>query len=801
MSSGRPRTLRGFSFLLWRANTVRIPWASLLSPFLPWILAIVLVPGVMLARSSPASGATGPGARHQAILDLGNPVVVMSVAAEPGEEDLPTLTALRLGSGARVVSMYVTSGGATPSDIDGDLPLRVAARRKTEAESVMRRVGGEAFFLGFPDYGCVSRKASLEQLWNRDSLLAKIVLAIRTHRPDVILYATDVREAGGDTARSALIRELLITAARESARPLLIVPSGTGPWPVPRIFEETRSPGTALSVAVDGIHPVLKKSYRRIAESAADAYRSLRRQIREWNAGRKGTYRSLAAGGGGTQGLIDGLPVIPPGLKDAAADVRQAVSDAVRGPDTTALRSISRAISRVEDRIARRREDLGSLEKRLLVAWKERLEDLRCAILDVDVRFLVSDTLIARRQQFTLRFPKSRKFPVKGRSEIIFLSAVDSTWLINRGEGFRFSFALPDTFDIVTPEIMEFNRPVATNGSDRLTLNTKFPFVIVHRDPDPLRNFACRREVDLGVSPVQTAEILTPFVRVTPGERLIVHLQNISRDPYRGAMSVGDSVVREARVPLTLRRNDAGRGDTLLLAWRDSVADGDHPVALRIGKGKPVGTFTARKFPAVADTSRTVGLLTGLADSPVEEALRRLHIPCRLLDGSFHDTSVAQIRTILIDRDAFALRRDAGRIAGAIVKWVRAGGHCVIFRQIPPSTPGDPLTENAGFGRARVIAPEAPVIAEEGSAVLSHPNLLSDGDWRDWIISRAQSPLVVSPGAHPVIHLKDESSGAPLIASVPMGEGTLTLVALDLIPQLQIVHPGAYRLLANLVSY
>ncbi|HEX7572014.1 MAG TPA: hypothetical protein VF514_02905 [Bacteroidota bacterium] len=52
-----------------------------------------------------------------------------------------------------------------------------------------------------------------------------------------------------------------------------------------------------------------------------------------------------------------------------------------------------------------------------------------------------------------------------------------------------------------------------------------------------------------------------------------------------------------------------------------------------------------------------------------------------------------------------------------------------------------------------------------------------------------------------MIHLKDESTGVPLIASVKIGEGTLTAVALDMLPQLQILHPGAHRLLANLVSY
>jgi hypothetical protein len=124
-----------------------------------------------------------------------------------------------------------------------------------------------------------------------------------------------------------------------------------------------------------------------------------------------------------------------------------------------------------------------------------------------------------------------------------------------------------------------------------------------------------------------------------------------------------------------------------------------------------------------------------------------------------------------------------------------------MLRQDPQATSGNPLTETAGFGMALFIAPEAAVLAGRASGVLSYPNPLSDADWRGWIISRARSPLVLARESDPLIHLKDGSTGAPLIASVKMGEGTVTAVALDMSPQLQIVHPGAYRLIANLVSY
>ncbi|HTY60564.1 MAG TPA: hypothetical protein VMF59_17195, partial [Bacteroidota bacterium] len=527
--------------------------------------------------------------------------------------------------------------------------------------------------------------------------------------------------------------------------------------------------------------------------------RSLRFQMQGWNAGRKGRYR-LAAGGPSI-GLTEGLPVIPAGLSDTYAEVRQAASDAGKGSDDTALRSISRAIARVENRIATRRAELGSLEKRLLITWKERLEDLRCAVLNVDLRFTVSAGVITPRQQFSLRFPPDRKFPRNGSSEIIFTSAIDSTWIINRSEGFRFPFTVPDTLELISPEHMDFNRPVATNGSDKFAVNTRIPFDVVHRDPDPLRNFDCRREMVLGVSPVQSVEILTPFVRVTEGERLVVELLNVSRQPYTGTMGVGDSVAQESKTTVTLPRSDKAKAFVLPLAWRDGIPDGDYRVPLHIGKGRPVGSFTARKFNAVADTSRFIGLLTGIASSPLEDALRRLHVPFRLIAGSFTDTSGAGMRAVLIDRNALNLRPDARGVSARVAAWVRSGGRCVMLRQGPLPPGENPLAEAAGFAAGPVIAPEAGVAAAEHDSLLTYPNPISASDWQNWIISRALSPLRISSGSHPVVHCTDASTGAPLVASVKLGEGTLTVVALDLLPQIQIVHPGAYRLLANLLSY
>jgi hypothetical protein len=729
--------------------------------------------------------------------------VVLSLAAEPGMEDLTTLTALRLGSGARIVSAYLTDGESTPSDLDGALPFQVGARRRFEADRAVRLIGGEALFLGFPDYGMVSGKTRLTDLWIRDSVVAHLVRLIGSSRPDVILVARDVRSLEGDTVRASLVRELLLAAVAISRRGTTYPGAGGESWSVSRLLLEDPSLASGVSIDPEGVQPVWKRGFREIAREAAASYGSLRFRIGVWNRGRKGFYRLLSHSEGKPPvSPLDGFPLITPPLEDAARDVTAAATEAGKGTGLSGLRTIAAAITTVENTIIARKKDLQSHEKRTLLTWKGSLEDLRCAVRNIDVKFHVSDTLLAHRQVFTIRFPASRDFPAGGRSEIVFPTARDSTWWINRSLDFVFPFALPDTLELITPDNLPLNRPVAVYSHSSLSLNTVVPFIIAHRDPDPVMNFAFRGEIVFGTAPVQSFEILTPIVRVMPGARLSVRLQNISRDPYTGTMSVGDSVVRESRMKVSLPRKDYAITYTLPLAWHENAGDGDYPIELHIGKGKAVATFTARKFRADVDTAHPVGLVTGLASSPVDEALRGLHVPCRLLDAATFAQSVdSGLHALIIDRDALALRKDALPLATAIAEWVRAGGHCIMLGGSLSGPDGGALSGEIGFVRGHPIAPEARVATERASRIIAQPNLLSEGDWRDWIISRARSSLDFREGANPVVHVRDASTGAPLLASVRMGQGTLTAVALDLVPQLQVIHPGGYRLLANLVSY
>jgi hypothetical protein len=755
------------------------------------------------AQESPYFPPAGRGALHQKILDLENPALVMAVAAEPGQEDLRALAMLRLHTGARIVSVYLTNGGATPSDLHGELPNDVAGRRKEEAHAALSYIGGEAYFLNLPDVGVVGSADALEQIWQRDTVLARSIRMIRLLRPDALLLCRDSRIDEGDTVRWSLTRSLFLESVAAAGDSTRFPGMGGGAWRVEGMLVENAPGPAAGRTARDPVHLVWKKTSGRIAEEAGRHYASLRYQ---WTRRNKGGARTYSLPGQVAQGksarLQDARPRLSRLLSSIRPEVTKACDRARAGKVEEALLAVVRAAHRIEQAVSSPGATLSSLDRRILGRWSIGLEDLRCLLLGIEFPYSVSDSILAPVQLMFLRFADGERTLATKGMEIIFPAAMSGEWIVNETEKYRLPLALPAEFRIVTPEIFALNTPPSVGGLEAPVMRTQFPFVVFHKDSISTRNFAFRRDIALRISPPQSVELLTPVVRITRGERLIVRLQNVSRETYRGAMWVGDSVARETRKQVTLNRKDAVVLDTLGLAWADSLPDRDYLIGLHIGRGKPVGWFLARKFAVAADTSATVGLITGIASSPVEDALRRMHIPCTVLDSTgTGNESMDRLRRIVLDRNALLLRADAPALAVRLARWVESGGHLVMLSQSEDPPGVEALTGRIGFLGGTLRTPDAPVTGDPSTPVCATPNALGEPDWQDWTIARARGTVRGGRGAELTVHVRDGLSGAPLVATTSHGKGIITAVALDLLPQFQTVQVGAYRLFANLLAY
>ena len=209
----------------------------------------------------------------------------------------------------------------------------------------------------------------------------------------------------------------------------------------------------------------------------------------------------------------------------------------------------------------------------------------------------------------------------------------------------------------------------------------------------------------------------------------------------------------------------------------------------------------------------------------VAEAVRQLGVPVATLgpdDLAFGDLD--RYSTIVTGIRAYQVRPDLRSYHRRLMSYVEAGGNLVVqynrrdFNQLadPRAATSAPAAEEAGSPFApypaavtasRVTDETAPLrVLLPDSALLREPNPLGAADWDGWVQERGLQLLGTRDTRYAdVIAMSDpfpenagEKRGALVEARV--GRGTWTYVGLSLFRQLPAGVPGAYRLLANLVS-
>ncbi|MEJ2503038.1 MAG: NEW3 domain-containing protein, partial [Gemmatimonadota bacterium] len=201
-----------------------------------------------------------------------------------------------------------------------------------------------------------------------------------------------------------------------------------------------------------------------------------------------------------------------------------------------------------------------------------------------------------------------------------------------------------------------------------------------------------------------------------------------------------------------------------------------------------------------------VGYIAGSGDG-VPEALEQLGVDWEeigtdgLAAGDF-----ARFDVIITGARAYEVRDDIVTHNQELLAWVRDGGTLIVQYNKYPALERDyaPWPVTIARPHGRVTDETAPVtVLEPGHPILTTPNAIGDADWEGWVQERGlyfwdswEGPLtpllaMSDPGEDPL-------TGALLVA--PLGEGTYVYTALALFRQLPEGVPGAYRLLANMIS-
>jgi hypothetical protein len=218
----------------------------------------------------------------------------------------------------------------------------------------------------------------------------------------------------------------------------------------------------------------------------------------------------------------------------------------------------------------------------------------------------------------------------------------------------------------------------------------------------------------------------------------------------------------------------------------------------------------------------SVGYVLGPGDAG-PDALRQLGVPVSLLgpdDLAYGDLST--YTAIVTGIRAYEVREDLRSYHHRLMAYVEGGGHLVVqynraaFNSLqgasPPSagqvvadSPFVPYRARVTSNRItdetapmRVLVPEHPL--------LTTPNRIGARDWEGWVQERgiqfldARDPryLELLASTDPFPLNPGEKKG--ILVEARVGRGTWTYVGLGLFRQLPAGTPGAYRILANLVS-
>jgi hypothetical protein len=201
-----------------------------------------------------------------------------------------------------------------------------------------------------------------------------------------------------------------------------------------------------------------------------------------------------------------------------------------------------------------------------------------------------------------------------------------------------------------------------------------------------------------------------------------------------------------------------------------------------------------------------VGYVMGVGDE-LPAALAELGARVTLLDrAALESGDLSRFDTIVTGTRAYAVRDDLRAHNRRLLDWVRAGGNMVVLYNTPEFVPerfapfGGTLPGNA----EEVSEQDAPVeILVPSHAFLTTPNRITTTDFDGWIEQRGSKFFSEwSPDFTALVSSHDQGQapqkGGWLTATY--GRGRWTYMAYALHRQVPYGVPGAYRILANLIT-
>ena len=811
-------------------------------------LALLLFIGIQYSFAQPTVSTI-----YHGIQKLGVTGTVLYIAAHPDDENTRLITYLANDRLLRTGYLSLTRGDGGQNLIGQEQGIELGMIRTQELLAARRIDGGEQFFTRAYDFGYSKTPAETFRIWDREEILHDVVWVIRTFKPDVIItrFPTTGEGGHGHHTASAILAGEAVKAAADSTRfpEQLAITEGT--WRVKRLFWNTFNFGgnstireDQLKIDVGGFNSLLGKSYGEIAAQSRSQHKSQGFGVPN-SRGEAFEYFKLVEGAAVSKDLMEDVslnwtsrfsaPLIQqqvdslrdhfnwldpkaslPGLLSLYHSLEKLKANSVIDQKKKEVKELILAVSGIylETSTSQPRAVQGDSLQITLLAIDRLGSSVSMERARIGDYYLSNTSTVlgqnkpySRSARFFINpdFPISQPYWLQQPMQQGYFE-VNNLNLIGKPEN---EASLTCTIDLKWgAQVISFQVPVRYKFTDPVKGELQWPLVIVP---------------PVSIQPEELVQLVTPTNNIVKGNLRLTGMSaqmQLQPDVVSGKKIKGlinpptiSSLPKDQIETVSYSIVSKEKFDTLLMAVElkngvrvnttTTTIQYDHIPPLTYFKNAVVYT---RNFQ-VKVAGKNIGYIPGAGDK-IPDGLKRLGYTVTLLDESqLASLSLQQFDAILTGVRAHNTQDWLNKYHDKIMFYVEQGGNYVV--QYNTSNQIGPVKAKIGpypfsITRNRITDQDAAVIfLEPKHPVFNFPNKIMQDDFEGWIQERSIYHGVDTSGKlQSLLSMADPDekpdTGSLLVARY--GKGWFTYTGLSLFRQIPSGVPGAYRLLANLLS-
>lgn len=736
---------------------------------------------------------------------------VLYFAAHPDDENNSFLPYLTKERNYRTAYLSLTRGDGGQNLIGKEQGIELGMIRSQELLAARRIDGAEQYFSTAYEFGFSKSSDEALQIWDHEKVLSDAVWIIRKFQPDIIItrFPRDARAGHGHHSASAIIANEAYVAAADPTKFPEQFKYGVGVWKAKRILWNTFNFGTVnttndnqLKVEVGGYNPIIGKSYGEIGAEARTMHKS-QGEGRPRRRGASYEFFELTGGDSAKTDIMDGVNTSWSRLQ--AASVETSIDKIV------STFNINNPASAVPG-LVKLYQQINALPVSNWRNYKlEQVQDIIKSCTGIFIEATSQQQQVIPGEVIPVQFLFNQRSNANSVLQLVQLPSKDSVMnkpLVNN-QNIEFTYALK------VPENMDLSQPYwLKNPKKEGMFVVKDQLLIGKSENDPAFEGTVKVEIEKQV-----------FIFKIP-------VQYKYTDPTKGDVYQPIAVVPDIEMKYNKEVYLVAPGDSVTLTYQTKDHKGKNeytnvkyssehfPEAFYSISAKsiaydhiPTITYipnTSIKIVPVnvKNTSKHIGYIDGAGDKLPEALVELGASVTHLTEADITAENLKQFDAIVVGIRAYNMYAYLTEKNDVLNNYIQQGGNLIVqylkSNQVgikPVKVGPYKFSVNAG---KRVTQEDVPVtFSLPKHVVLNTPNLITAKDFENWTQERStyqsdnfdthfEAPLTMNDkGEAP-------SNGSLLIA--PYGKGNMVYVSLVLFRQLPAGNPGAYKLLANIIS-